>query len=94
MKRYLKIIIFVLSAALLLSGCTMRTVGQMYKLPRRSEDYNDLQSAIDSAMSGLEYSARLREKTGRLSTLQTWTEMKTRNIWCLQKAARSDPCAY
>ena len=57
MKRYLKIIIFVLSAALLLSGCTMRTVGQMYKLPRRSEDYNDLQSAIDSAMSGLEYSA-------------------------------------
>ena len=57
MKRYLKFIICVLSAALLLSGCTMRTVGQMYKLPRRSDDYNDLQSAIDSAMSGLDYSA-------------------------------------
>lgn len=57
MKRYLKQILFILSAALLLSGCTMRTVGQMYKLPRRSEDYNNLQSAIDSAMSGLEYSA-------------------------------------
>lgn len=57
MKQYLKQILFILSAALLLSGCTMRTVGQMYKLPRRSEDYNNLQSAIDSAMSGLEYSA-------------------------------------
>lgn len=57
MKRYLKQILFILSAALLLSGCTMRTVGQMYKLPRRSEDYNNLQSAINSAMSGLEYSA-------------------------------------
>ncbi len=57
MKRCPKFIILILSAALLLSGCTMRTVGQMYKLPRRSDDYNDLQSAIDSAMSGLDYSA-------------------------------------
>lgn len=57
MKRYPKLVIFILSAALLLSGCTMRTVGQMYRLPRRSEDYNDLQSAIDNAMSGLEYCA-------------------------------------
>lgn len=57
MKRCPKFIISILSAALLLSGCTMRTVGQMYQLPRRSEDYNDLQWAIDSAMSGLDYSA-------------------------------------
>ena len=57
MKRCPKFIILLVSAALLLSGCTMRTVGQMYQLPRRSDDYNDLQSAIDSAMSGLEYSA-------------------------------------
>ncbi|MBR4109998.1 MAG: hypothetical protein IKK41_06795 [Oscillospiraceae bacterium] len=59
MKRCLKIIISILSAALLLSGCTMRTVGQMYQLPRRSDDYNNLQSAIDSAMTGLDYSAPL-----------------------------------
>ena len=57
MKRFLKCIMLILSAALLLSGCTMRTVGQMYKLPRRSDDFNNLQSAIDSAMSGLDYSA-------------------------------------
>ena len=57
MKRSFKLIILLLSATLLLSGCTMRTVEQMYQLPRRSDDYNDLQSAIDGAMSGLEYSA-------------------------------------
>ncbi len=59
MKRCSKFIIALVSATLLLSGCTMRTVGQMYKLPRRSDDYNDLQSAVDSLMSGLEYSAPL-----------------------------------
>lgn len=57
MKRCPKLIILILSAALLLSGCTMRTVGQMYQLPRRSDDYNDLQGAIDSAMSNLDYCA-------------------------------------
>ena len=46
-----------LSAVLLLSGCAMRTVDQMYALPRRSDTYNELQSAIDGAMIGLEYSA-------------------------------------
>ena len=45
-------------AALFLSGC-MRTVDQMYFPPKRSDDYNDLQSAIDGAMSGLEYCAPL-----------------------------------
>lgn len=44
---------------LLLCGCTMATVDQMYQLPKRSRDYNDLQSAIDNAMGGLSYSAPL-----------------------------------
>ena len=42
---------------LILSGCAMRTVEQMYCPPRRSEEYSSLQSAIDGAMSGLEYAA-------------------------------------
>ena len=46
-----------LLAAVLLSGCSALTVEQMYCLPKRSEAYNDLQKAIDSAMSGLDYSA-------------------------------------
>lgn len=46
-----------LLAVLLLSGCAMQTVDQMYCLPRRSADYDNLQSAIDGAMTGLQYSA-------------------------------------
>jgi len=44
-------------AALLLSGCTMTTIDQMYCLPKRSEEYNNLQSAMDAAMLELEYCA-------------------------------------
>ena len=56
-KRYVWICLL-LVAALFLNGC-MRTVDQMYFPPKRSDDYNNLQSAIDSAMSGLEYCAPL-----------------------------------
>lgn len=46
-----------LCAALLFTGCAMRTVDEMYAPPKRSEAYNDLQSVIDSAMVGLSYAA-------------------------------------
>lgn len=42
---------------ILLCGCSMRTIDQMYAVPKRSEGYLNLQSAMDSAMSGLEYHA-------------------------------------
>ena len=48
-----------LCAALLLTGCGMRTVEQMYSPPKRSDDYYHLQSAIDAAMNDLQYSAPL-----------------------------------
>lgn len=48
----------VLMVAFMLSGC-MLTVDQMYCLPKRSETYNNLQSAIDRAMTGLSYCAPL-----------------------------------
>lgn len=54
-----KIWILVFVAALLLAGCSMRTVDQMYQLPKRSEDYSNLQSVIDTAMNGLEFCAPL-----------------------------------
>lgn len=44
---------------MMLSGCSMQTVDQMYRLPKRSTDYSNLQSAIDKAMSGLDFSAPL-----------------------------------
>lgn len=52
-------IVFLLLAVCLLAGCSMLTVDQMYCLPKRSESYNNLQSAIDKAMSGMEYCAPL-----------------------------------
>lgn len=40
-----------------LYGCAATTVDQMFQLPKRSEDYNNLQSAIDDAMTELSYCA-------------------------------------
>lgn len=49
----------IIGMLLVLCGCSITTVDEMYQLPKRSQDYNDLQSAIDSAMDGLSYSAPL-----------------------------------
>lgn len=57
MRNRIRSVVLGLVAALLLTGCTMRTVGQMYQLPKRSEDYSNLQSVMDKAMSGLKFSA-------------------------------------
>lgn len=54
-KRILFFLIVV--SALLLSGCEIRTVDQMYCLPKRPQSYSDLQSVIDEAMTGLDYCA-------------------------------------
>ena len=58
MARRFKLILLIAMVSVLLCGC-MRTVDEMYRLPKRSDIYNDLQSAIDSAMSGLTYCAPL-----------------------------------
>lgn len=47
----------VLAAACLLSACQIRTVDEMYQVPKRPQSYNDLQSVMDAAMNDLEYSA-------------------------------------
>lgn len=57
MKRKCTILTLFAAVALLLTGCAMRTVEDMYALPKRSEKYSQLQSAIDAAMTGLDYCA-------------------------------------
>lgn len=42
---------------LLLTGCAMRTVEEMYALPKRSEEYKEIQAAIDTAMYGMTFSS-------------------------------------
>ena len=77
-------------AALSLSGCAMRTVEDLYALPKRSEEYDKLQSAIDIAMAGLDYAAPL---SGRPCRPPTWTGTAERNIWSLPRENRIGPCS-
>lgn len=56
MAKGIKILSVLLAAALLLTGCGLRTLDQLYCLPKRSEAYHNLQEVIDSAMDGLAYS--------------------------------------
>jgi len=51
------IVLLSLGAALLLCGCAGPTVEDMYAPPRRSEAYNELQNAIDRAMTDMDYAA-------------------------------------
>lgn len=57
MKRNKILLWLLLVFVLLLSGCNMRTIDELYCLPKRSEDYLNLKSVMDSAMQGLEYYA-------------------------------------
>lgn len=59
MKSKVLLICLLILIATLLTACSIPTVEQMYQLPKRSDEYNDLQHAIDKAMSGLEYCAPL-----------------------------------
>lgn len=52
-----KLIVVLIISALMLCGCEMLTVDQMYQPPKRSEDFNSLQSVINSAIGDMEYSA-------------------------------------
>lgn len=60
----------VLIWVLLLCGCQMRTVDQMYALPERSEDYKSLQTVINNAMNGMEYSAPISGENQQLVQMQ------------------------
>lgn len=58
-KRSIKMAVSALLLSVLLCGCALRTVDEMYSPPRRSAEYEELQKAIDAAMPGLEYCAPL-----------------------------------
>ncbi len=56
-RKSLTLVLSLCLLALLLTGCVLRTTDQMYCLPRRSQEYEALQAAIDDVMSGLKYCA-------------------------------------
>ena len=57
MKKRIIFLVVASVTALLLTGCAMRTVEEMYALPKRSEEFNEMQSAIDTAMYGMTYAS-------------------------------------
>ena len=57
MGRKFNFICLLMVAILLLSGCSLYTVSELYCLPARSEEYTNLQSVMSDAMSGMVYSA-------------------------------------
>lgn len=57
MKKRMILLLCFTAVLLLFCGCEFRTVDEMYALPKRPDSYHDLQSAIDMAMSDLEYCA-------------------------------------
>ena len=57
MNKRIPVLLISLFAALLLCGCSFRTVDEMYRLPRRSESDSYLQRVIDEGMKELDYSA-------------------------------------
>ena len=57
MGKKWNMVLFVLMVALLLSGCGIQTFEDLYCLPKRSEEYQNLQKLIDGVMTNLEYSA-------------------------------------
>ena len=59
MGKQVKIWLLLLVMSFLLSGCSLLTLEELYCLPKRSEDYDNLQSLIDDAMRNLTYSAPL-----------------------------------
>ena len=72
MKKRIFLLAIALFAVSLLTGCSLRTVDEMYRLPRRSETDNYLQSTIESAMSDLNYSAPIageNQQTVQMSDL-------------------------
>lgn len=58
MKRKWLVLLGVL-ACLVLSGCAIKTVDEMYCLPKRSEAYQELQKVLDAALQNMEYCAPL-----------------------------------
>ncbi len=57
MKKRMGICALFLLTAMLTGGCAMRTVEQMYNVPKRSQSFSHVQSAMDVAMAGLDYAA-------------------------------------
>lgn len=59
LKKRIYVLLVMAFFLLVFSGCGSRTAADMYCLPRRSSEYKNLQTVIDTAMNELDYAAPL-----------------------------------
>lgn len=59
MNKRIGLVVLVAAIMLSVCGCSVATVDKLYQVPKRSQDFNDLQSAIDECMVEMSYSAPL-----------------------------------
>ncbi len=59
MNRRLKLLLTAVGASMVLTGCGMRTMDQLYCMPKRPESFYSLQKAIDQARGDMKYCAPL-----------------------------------
>ena len=57
MTKMLRVLAVLIAVSVLLSGCVLGTLDELYCLPKRSEEYENLQAVVEKAMAGLEYCA-------------------------------------
>ena len=57
MKKKYFLVGLMLLAVSLLSACGYSTVEEMYRIPKRSQEYTFLQSTIEQAMTGMEFAS-------------------------------------
>lgn len=57
MKKKCLAFAFLLLAASMLTACGFRTVQEMYRFPKRPQEYTLLQSTIEQAMNGMEFAS-------------------------------------
>jgi len=56
-KKIWKLTLLLFVAVMLMCGCSVQTIGDLYCLPKRSEEFMGLQSAIEAVMAQHEYCA-------------------------------------
>ena len=95
-KRIGLTVLLAILLCLLLSGCFVKTVDELYLLPRHSEEYNDLQSAIDAVMKdGTVYCAPVsgaNQQTVQLADLDG--DEKDEAVVFLKTTGEKPLCAY
>ena len=86
-----KLIFLTLLLALFLTGCYSFDSNSLYALPQRSQEYRDLQHAVEAALGNGSYSAPVSPPTARPSSRWIWTGTGRMRSWSFAKWTANVP---